>query len=524
MSIIDEFISKLPEFAKPQVVVLYNDNQKLIEENNKLRRMVYGSSSERTASLPQISPKGTLFDEAEMESRQGEAENNETSTDSDAKDGENKKPKNRERSPKSGGRNPLPPHLERQIQVIEPENIKSNCTCGCSDWKIISEDVTEILCMEPAKLYVKELHYPKYGCNVCERNCTQSDALPSILPKTQCDASLLTQIIVAKYLLAIPLYRQESFWEAQGVSVNRTSMARWIISAARYLEPINAEIKKFILTHPVIHSDETTIQVLNEAGKTATSNSYMWVMSTTKFDTQAVYFEYNPSRSQKAAKEFLQNYNGAIHVDGYAGYNILGNSNSVTRIGCWAHARRKFDETIKSGKKEAKTISKKFIDEINELFAWERKWAEIPPDERKTQRLIYSKPHIDKILEYRAKYDGKVLPKTLLFTALTYLNNQWPTLIEFLNDGRFALSNNQAENHIRPFAIGRKNWLFSSGANGAEASAAMYTLVVNAKMQGLDVHQYLNDIFTKIPQACALQKCAPAELDLAPYLPWNWKP
>jgi hypothetical protein len=278
-------------------------------------------------------------------------------------------------------------------------------------------------------------------------------------------------------------------------------------------------MRAHLVSQAVLHCDETPVQVLKGTGKAPTATTYMWVLGSAEDDPPIAYFEYHNSRSQEAAENLLRDFQGYLQVDGYAGYNSVCADPKVTRVSCWAHARRKFDSAKQDGAKAGVSLAEEFLEEMKKLFLLERDLKSLSPEKRLEARKQQAPPVL---AELRKKLDEnltKVPPRSKLGTALRYLAEEWDGLLRFLEDGRVSLSNNRVENFIRPFAVGRKNWLFADTVLGAQASAALYSLAVTAKLNGHDVAGYFRDVFTRLP---ARLKAAP-EAPLDDLLPWLWK-
>jgi transposase len=263
----------------------------------------------------------------------------------------------------------------------------------------------------------------------------------------------------------------------------------------------------------VLHIDETTVQVLCEPGRSAQSKSYMWVMAS--FNQQpATVFYYAPSRSSEIAQQLLADSQAAFMADGYPGYNALEQTHK--RLACWAHARRKFIEAQKLQPKGKVGKADQALSYIQKLYAIERNIKDHPIDEKYRIRQLESKPIIDKIQEWMQKSLAQISHQSEIGKALNYLNNQWPSLVRYLDNGEYPIDNNLIENAIRPFAIGRKNWLFAQSQAGARASANLYSLIETAKLNKLNPYEYLRKVFTEIPSAQSLE-------DIEALLPWNIK-
>lgn len=240
----------------------------------------------------------------------------------------------------------------------------------------------------------------------------------------------------------------------------------------------------------VLHADETTLQVLREPGKSAQSKSYMWLYRTSgDADQPIVMYEYSPTRKAANAKTFLEGFTGWLHADGYTGYHSL--PQQIRVVGCWAHARRKFDEAFKAVPKQeqATCLALEGQRYCSALFALEKEWAELTAEERYKQRQERAKPVLDALLAWSRTKAAP--PQSLLGKALHYLQEQWPWLIRYLEDRRLEISNNRAERSMKPFVMDRKNFLFANTPNGAQGSAVIFSLIETAKENGLDPFRYL---------------------------------
>jgi hypothetical protein len=262
-----------------------------------------------------------------------------------------------------------------------------------------------------------------------------------------------------------------------------------------------------------VQADETPFQVLKEPGKTAQSQSYLWVLRGGEPEHPLVYYEYDPSRSGEVPKRLLRGFEGFLQTDGYEGYAALGAEPGVMHVGCWAHTRRKFDEALrgqgKSKKKGAKTSrARQALSQIQALYRIERDLKEASPEQRYVERHLRSKPLLEKLRLWLDASLGTVPPQSLTGKALHYMDGQWPKLVRVLEDGRIPLDTNLVENAIRPFVVGRKNWLFADTVAGARASANLYGLIETAKANGIEPSRYLAHLFEVLPTITS-----PDELD-----------
>lgn len=293
-------------------------------------------------------------------------------------------------------------------------------------------------------------------------------------------------------------------------------MSNWILrAAADYLTPVYDALHRELLRREVLHADETTLQVLHEPGKKPQSESYMWLYRTGGVGSAVpekhpiVLYEYQPGRGAKHPAAFLEGFRGYLHTDGYAGYHKL--PEEITVVGCWAHARRKFDEALKSiakGHASAKNI-RKGLDFCNRLFVIEQQLADLPAEERYTQRLEQAKPVMDEL--FRWVESVHYSPKSPWGSAMEYLKNQKAYLLNYLLDGRLEISNNRAERSIKPFVIDRKNFLFANTPGGAQGSAVIFSLIQTAIENGLDPWRYMTWL---------IDNAAKGDVDAVGLLPW----
>ena len=360
----------------------------------------------------------------------------------------------------------------------------------------IGKEVVRTLEIIPAQMVVREDIYYTYACQNCNKEDIETPVVKaprekSIIPGSFATPEAIAHIITQKFVMGSPLYRQEQEINRKGIKLSRQTMSNWILRATEdYLTPIYEQLHKELLTRDVLHADETTLQVLHEPGKKPQSDSYMWLYRTSgDTDKPIVLYEYQPGRGAKHPKEFLAGYKGYLHTDGYAGYHDLGED--ITVVGCWAHARRKFDEAVKSlpkGKAKGSSASQG-LTYCNLLFGIEQEIAEKTAEERYEERLKQAKPVLDAMFAWANSRTAA--PKSALGKAFTYLKEQWPYLTNYLKDGRLEISNNRAERSIKPFVIDRKNFLFANTPKGAAGSAVMFSMIQTAIENGLDPYKYL---------------------------------
>ncbi len=467
------------------------DYQKLIDENEKLKKQIegltdlvallrrkqFGKSSEQV-SAEQLG----MFDEVEAEALNPEPEDEETIT-----------VPAHER--KRGKRLKLPENLPR-IEVILDIDVKT-CPEDGKELKCIGEEISEKLEIIPAKVRVIKTIRKKYACSVCE-TIKEAPSPLEMIPKSNSSASVLAYIATAKYVDALPLYRQEAIFKRVGLDLSRQTMARWMIQVGDKVGPLINLLREEMLKSHYIHMDETVVQVLKEDGKKAETNSYMWVQARSG-PNPIILFHYAKNRSGEHAKELLEDFNGTLQVDGYDGYASVIKNNRITRLGCWAHARRKFFDAFKSS--SGKSIGMQGLVFIKKLYEIESEIQDKPYDKRFYIRLTRSISITKEFEEWLKKQKTKVNPESLAGKAIKYTLNEWEYLMNCFTSGSFKIDNNYIESHIRPFTIGRKNWMFSVKPEGAKASANLYSLTETAKANGLDPFDYLKNVFEKLPKA-----------------------
>jgi len=417
---------------------------------------------------------------------------------------------------------------EEQLKDLPVETIEYRlppaeqvCSCGEELHEMSTEVRQEIKTIPAQQILVKHVRYV-YACRRCEREEINTPVITApmpnpVLPGSLASPSAVAHIMSQKYVEAMPLYRQEQALARQGVELSRQTLANWMIQGAeRWLSPLYERMHKHLLKQDILHADETDLQVLHEPERSATSKSYLWLYRTGRAGPAIVLYDYRITRAHKHARQFLSGFKGYLHVDGYAGYNGLPN---ITLVGCWAHARRGFDKALKAlpaESKKAEVAAKEGLAYCNRLFALEREMHELSPEERYATRLTRSRQLVDDFHAWLLYQRPRVLPKSAFGQAIAYCLNQWEKLTAFLKDGRLELDNNRAERSIKPFVIGRKNWLFSNTPRGAKASATIYSIVETAKENGLNPFAYLKYLFEQLPNVDIQD-----EVTLDEFVPWS---
>jgi transposase len=412
----------------------------------------------------------------------------------------------------NAGRKPLPKNLPRE-RIEHALPVGETCECGAV-FKEIGEEISEQLEIIPAKVIVRQLVRKKYACPCCDGSLKLAPMPKQPIPKSIAGPGLLAYITTAKYQDALPLYRQENAFKRLGVALSRQTMANWMVKTAELCQPLYNLMQDHLLDSGYVHMDETRVQVLNEADKPSESQSYMWIRKTGDSDKPVVLFDYAPDRKAQTANDLLPDFKGFLQTDDYVGYHKIGATQQITHLGCWAHARRKFMDAKKVMPKNKTGKADMAINLIQKLYRIEQQSKDQPPDKRFETRQADSIPVLDQLKAWLDKSLNNTVPKSKLGEALGYLAKNWEKLNVYTTDGRLNIDNNPVENAIRPFAIGRKNWMFSQSVKSAKASAMLYSLIETAKANGLEPQAYLTHLFRDLPNCNTLEQ-------FEQLLPWN---
>ena len=410
-------------------------------------------------------------------------------------------------------------HLPEEEVLLEvPEDQLACSKCGGKMKPIGKKFLRHEMQIIPKQIKLLAYYAVTYACDSCEKDTGFAHIISvkppvPLMKHSLASPSTVAYIMTQKYVDGLPLARQEKIWAREGISLSRATMANWVIQCSEvWLKPLYRHMKQELLTHSVIHADETVVQVLKEDGKPATSESRMWLYaSAALLKHQVRLFEYQSDRSGKRPESFLRGFTGWLITDGYAGYNQV---QGVTHCGCWAHARRKWREAMPDGATVKTSKAAIGFQYCNKLFAEERKCVLYKPEYRKEYRQNRELP----LLEEYFAWLNTVHPEkgSKLEEAVRYSMNQKEQLCAFLDSGEVPISNNLAENAIRPFTLGRKNWLFCDTSKGAEASAVVYSLVESAKANGIEPFAYLQHVLVQLPYFGK----SPSHEELETLMPW----
>jgi transposase len=405
------------------------------------------------------------------------------------------------------GREKLPENLPREIIDIDVEEEEKICPSG-KQRKFIKWEITEKLDIKPPEIKVIQTRRAVYGCPdsyciMCEEAndspVKTAPAPPQLLEKTILTPGLAAFILTSKYCDHLPYYRLESIFNRYGIDISRQTMCRWTIELYRKLGIFIELFWKELLSGPLIGIDETTLQVIMEPGRSAQTKSYLFVFRGGNPRAPTILFIYRETRSVKFLLEYLKDYKGYIQTDGYTGYDALDDFPGITLFGCWAHARRIFNEAAVVSKNRGSAHVA--LSMIQNLYLIEKQGKDFDPDRRKQLRQERSVPVLDKIKDWMDKKAEGILPGGYLGKALHYTLKLWPRLIKYVDDGIIPIDNNGVENALRPECLGKKNWLFSFTPSGANASAFHYSFIETSKANGLDPYWYMRYFFENIVYA-----------------------
>ncbi len=521
-STIDEIaaLKKALASAKSELTLVRTERDLLKERLNKFMRKIFAAKSEVSSQ----SQKDMFFNEAEglgaqaqsaQQEEVGLGEGDETSIDVPA----------HKRSKR--GRKPLNPALPRHVVRHELPASERICPHDGAALTQIGIEASEQLDIIPQQVRVIRHERVKYACPCCDGTLRLAAKPAQIIPKGLFSEGLLAWVISSKYCDGLPLYRQAALLGRFGGSdLSRNTLAASVVRVGQAVQPIINLLRDHLLEAPVTYGDETQLQVLKEPGKSAQSKSYMWVQMTQGSGAGGTgppirLFAYSPSRSTAAAQVLYAGMQpGAVLMtDGYAVYDQIAQAHQLVHLACWAHCRRAFNDALQALPKDARTadqLAAQLIALIGQLYAVEARAREkeFKPMQLLEQRQLHSVPVLKRIEALLLTNLHTVLPGSLLGKALHYMSAQWFKLRLYVTNGSYPIDNNACENSIRPFVVGRKNWLFSDTVAGANASANLYSLLQTCAVNGVDAYQYLRALLVALPKAQSAD-------DYQAQLPWN---
>jgi transposase len=393
-------------------------------------------------------------------------------------------------------RRPLPNHLPREVQTHMAA--EQGCPACGAELNKLGEDVSEVLEWVPASFKVIRHVRPKMCCSRCDV-IVQSEAPSRPIARGLAGPGLLAHVLVSKYADHLPLHRQSEIYAREGVDLERSTLADWVGSSSKLLEPLNEALRRHVMSAAKLHADDTPVPVL-EPGKGRTKTGRLWTYvrderPAGETTPPAVWFAYTPDRSGKHPNRHLAAFKGTLQADAYAGFNRLYDSGDVKEAACWAHVRRKFFDIEQA---QASPLAGEALKRIGELYAVENEIRGRSPDQRKQVRQARSVTLIAGLHEWMQQTLMKVSRKSDVAGAISYALARWPALLRYCDDGLLEIDNNAAERALRAVAIGRKNYLFAGSDAGGERAAAMYSLIGSAKLNGLDPEAYLRHVLARI--------------------------
>lgn len=495
--------------------------QRAVEQINSLRRSLFGSKREKTTQA--CKDALSFFDlYPEIFGKTGDEAASEDAPPA-VKEITERKPARRKKQAEGTARFPADLPREEIIHDL-PEEERVCPECG-SQMKPMGTDTYERLRFVPAEVVIEKHIVKSYACDKCRASDT-AESVPvkrapeprNAVPGSFAAPESIAYLAAEKYQMGTPLYRLEKRLEMNGILLSRQTMANWLIQASfNCLKPLTDRLHEYLISYDILHADETPLQVLREDGKSAKSKSYVWLYATgTGAPFPIVLYDYQPDRKGNRPREFLEGFSGWLQTDGYSGYKSM--PPGVTGVGCAAHARRKFWDAVQAQPEARRSgsLAMQGLQFYDALFELEREFAGLSYAARKDARDEKARPVLEELHKWLlAQHAGK----SKLGTAIQYSLSEWNRLMRYLDDGRIDISNNYAERCIKPFVIGRKNWLFSNTPDGARASAFYYSIIETAKANGVDPYRYLVWIFRQFPQQLNRDD---ESVDL--FLPWNAPP
>ena len=492
-----------------------NYQNKYLEMKERFDLLVYQRYARSAERLPVDEKQQLLFAEEPEQETQIQAD---TSAD--------EKQEIKSYTRKKPGRKPIDPNLPRRENIIDIPEAEKTCACGSQMTKI-GEETSEKVEIIPPSMYVLKTIRPKYACRSCEGTEDEEKPAvriapvpPAIIPRSIASASLLSYVMIQKYQDHLPFYRQEVQFQRIGIEISRQDMSNWQQQIYGKLKPLYELLKETLKSGPVIQMDETEVQVMGEEGRSDTQKSYMWLALGGPPNKPVVLYEYRRTHDAKQAKEILSGYSGYLQTDGYKAYDTAVKGNSgIIQVGCFAHARRKFFEASKSTTKPQS--AEEGIKHIRKLYHLEDELRDKSLDEEVflSERKARAGPILEQFKRWLEKRAIEVLPSSLLGKAVGYSLGQWDKMIAYLESHYLTPDNNACENAIRPFVLGRKNWLFNKSPEGAESSCGMFSLIETSKQNGLEPLLYLRELFEKAPRV--IYDDASTHEDWEKLLSWN---
>jgi transposase len=513
-----EALKKALNDALGELRVVRTERDLLKEQLNRFKRQLFDAKSEVSAAHQ----KDLFFNEAETEGVQAQPAAAETEDDKIEVPAHQRTKR---------GRKPLDPALPRDVRRHELPEDERVCPHDGVVLREIGVEVSEQIDIVPQQVRVIRHERVKYACPCCDGGLRLAPKPPQVIPKGLLSEAALAWVITSKYLDGLPLYRQAALLGrfmggSGGTELSRNTLAAGVVRVGQATQPVINLMRDALLDSFIVHGDETEVQVLKEPGRKAQAKSYMWVQMTQASGADSTgppirLFGYSPSRSTNSARTLYEGMRpgGALMSDGYEPYAAIAEQHRLVHLGCWAHCRRYFHEALQAlpkDKRGPEQLPARFIELIGRLYKVEADARRDDLDAHALQqrRTRYSKPVLEQIEALALQHLHGVLPGSLLGKALHYVTAQWPKLARYTDDGRYPIDNNACENAIRPFVVGRRNWLFADTVGGANASANLYSLLQTCVANGIDGYRYLSALLVALPTAKTVE-------DYEALLPWR---
>jgi transposase len=479
-----EELEKIILLQQQEIIVYKERYIRLLEEFKLERSRHYCSSSEKNIY------QSDLFDESGVEI---EGELKDQLDDTVDVDSYQRK--------KHPIRRPIPKDMPREVIIHDIAEHEKLCGCG-AQLVCIGEVISEQIKYTPAKLSVVQHVRPKYACKPCQDNVKIAQMPSLLLPKSLATPELVAYTIIAKYCDHVPLYRQQRIWDRLGIDMPRSSLCGWLLKVSELCEPLVKLLRENIIAHDYAQADETTVQVLNEIGRSNKTKSYIWCYRGGGVRPSIVY-DYQETRGGYHAVKFLSGFRGYLQSDAYSGYNFANKDDAIIRVGCMAHARRKFADIIKIAKTNG--LAHDAIKFFKALYQIEKEARDrtLSPQDRFALREQKSTILLTSFKTWLDNHLTKTSEQSKIGEAIRYTLSNWELLNNYLKDGRIEIDNNLIENAIRPFAVGRKNWLFMGSPSGAKAGAIFYSLIETCKANNIEPYQYLCTMLSHIRECFA---------------------
>jgi transposase len=475
--IVDLHTNQLRELLRKRARALFGPKSEKISDDQLRLLLDVFCEKAGAASVPPLSGAAAELDEAQP------------TGDKPSEQSQERRRKARRRSPGYS------PALRREpVIVAVPENERACPSCE-NERGVIGHDESEQLEYHPAQFFVKQIRREKRACAKCRDAVVRAPAPPRVIERGELGTGLVAQVLVAKYLEHMPLYRQRESYKRSEVDLARSTLGDAVAAACAWLQPIARRIRERVLAHDIVSSDDTGIRVLDRNHPQGAKRGHLWPYLA---DHRFVFFAYTPDRSGSGPQHVLKDFRGYLQVDGYAGYDALFRGEQCPRIevGCWMHARRRFVEALESGDLRALPV----IGQLKALYAIERDAKEraLDAEGRRNSRNERSKPLLDELASWMQQMASRAVPKSPLATAIGYAQNRWSALLRFLDDGRLEIDNGEVERLIRLVALGRRNYLFAGSDAGAERAAIAYSVLATCRLHELEPWAYLKDVLEKL--------------------------